>query len=157
MSNAAFRVVHGDKELAEKLGRNDRALAGPVAASKHCCLASGHFDGANHCLARAPARLPTPMRAAARWGPRGSPRAPLTRRLGRGPQPAPAQPTRRQLLFAVIAARRSERRPGRAVPLVPARRDSPRRRPTCAHRLHNPGSDRRTPGTRSRSLGSLRG
>lgn len=28
MSNAAFRVVHGDKELIEKLGRNDPCPCG---------------------------------------------------------------------------------------------------------------------------------
>jgi hypothetical protein len=32
-------VVHGDKELLEKLGRND------LSAFKNCCLRSGRLDG----------------------------------------------------------------------------------------------------------------
>ena len=39
------RVVHGDKELLEKLGRNDCAPAAPDAGFKRCCLGSGNYDG----------------------------------------------------------------------------------------------------------------
>jgi len=37
------RVVHGNKELAEKLGRNDPCLCGSTKAFKRCCLKSGRF------------------------------------------------------------------------------------------------------------------
>jgi uncharacterized protein YecA (UPF0149 family) len=37
------RIVHGDKELAEKLGRNDLCPCGSGKRYKRCCLASGRF------------------------------------------------------------------------------------------------------------------
>jgi hypothetical protein len=44
------RVVHGDVELVEKLGRKDPARAVPGKGFKRCCMASGRYDGAerNH-------------------------------------------------------------------------------------------------------------
>ena len=39
------RVVHGDKELREKLGRNDPCPCGSGRRFKKCCLCSGRFDG----------------------------------------------------------------------------------------------------------------
>ena len=37
------RVVHGDKELVEKLGRNDLCPCGSGKRFKKCCLKSGRF------------------------------------------------------------------------------------------------------------------
>lgn len=37
------RVVHGDKQLEEKLGRNDPCPCGSGQRFKRCCLKSGHF------------------------------------------------------------------------------------------------------------------
>ena len=37
------RVVHGEKELTEKLGRNDLCPCGSGKRFKKCCLASGCF------------------------------------------------------------------------------------------------------------------
>ena len=37
------RIVHGDKELAEKLGRNDLCPCGSGKVFKRCCLSSGRF------------------------------------------------------------------------------------------------------------------
>ena len=37
------RVVHGDKELVEKLGRNDLCPCGSGKRFKKCCLKSGCF------------------------------------------------------------------------------------------------------------------
>jgi len=37
------RVVHGDKELTEKLGRNDLCPCGSGKRFKKCCLNSGCF------------------------------------------------------------------------------------------------------------------
>ncbi len=37
------RVVHGDKELIEKLGRNDLCPCGSGKRFKKCCLKSGRF------------------------------------------------------------------------------------------------------------------
>jgi uncharacterized protein YecA (UPF0149 family) len=37
------RIVHGDKELAEKLGRNDLCPCGSGKVFKRCCLPSGRF------------------------------------------------------------------------------------------------------------------
>ena len=37
------RIVHGDKELAEKLGRNDLCPCGSGKRFKKCCLDSGCF------------------------------------------------------------------------------------------------------------------
>lgn len=37
------RVVHGDKELSEKLGRNDLCPCGSGKRFKRCCLGSGRF------------------------------------------------------------------------------------------------------------------
>jgi uncharacterized protein YchJ len=37
------RIVHGDKELAEKLGRNDLCPCGSGKRFKKCCLTSGCF------------------------------------------------------------------------------------------------------------------
>ena len=37
----------GDKELVEKLGRNDPCPCGSTKRFKKCCLKSGRYDGAN--------------------------------------------------------------------------------------------------------------
>src|SRR5204863_4572502 len=37
------RIVHGDKELVEKVGRNDLCPCGSGQRFKKCCLASGRF------------------------------------------------------------------------------------------------------------------
>jgi hypothetical protein len=37
------RIVHGEKELAEKLGRNDLCPCGSMKRFKRCCLKSGRF------------------------------------------------------------------------------------------------------------------
>jgi uncharacterized protein YecA (UPF0149 family) len=37
------RIVHGIKELTEKLGRNDLCLCGSGKRFKKCCLKSGCF------------------------------------------------------------------------------------------------------------------
>jgi uncharacterized protein YecA (UPF0149 family) len=37
------QIVHGDKELAEKLGRNDLCPCGSGRRFKRCCLRSGRF------------------------------------------------------------------------------------------------------------------
>ena len=37
------RVVHGNKELAEKLGRNDLCPCGSGKRFKKCCLKAGSF------------------------------------------------------------------------------------------------------------------
>jgi len=37
------RIVHGDKELAEKLGRNDLCPCGSGKRFKKCCLKEGSF------------------------------------------------------------------------------------------------------------------
>jgi uncharacterized protein YchJ len=44
------RVVHGDVELLEKLGRNDLCPCGSGRRFKCCCMKEGGFDGAerNH-------------------------------------------------------------------------------------------------------------
>ena len=39
------QIVHGNKELVEKLGRNDCAPAAQESAFKNCCLVSGRYDG----------------------------------------------------------------------------------------------------------------
>jgi hypothetical protein len=39
------RVVHGDKELLEKLGRNDLCPCGSGRRFKKCCRDDGNFDG----------------------------------------------------------------------------------------------------------------
>jgi uncharacterized protein YecA (UPF0149 family) len=38
-----LRIVHGDNELAEKLGRNDLCPCGSGKRFKKCCLKSGRF------------------------------------------------------------------------------------------------------------------
>jgi uncharacterized protein YecA (UPF0149 family) len=38
-----LRIVHGDKELVEKLGRNDLCPCGSGKVFKRCCLRSGRF------------------------------------------------------------------------------------------------------------------
>ena len=38
-----LRVVHGDKLLEEKLGRNDLCPCGSRQRFKRCCLKSGRF------------------------------------------------------------------------------------------------------------------
>jgi uncharacterized protein YecA (UPF0149 family) len=40
-----FRVVHGEKELLEKLGRNDLCPCGSAKRFKRCCMKSGGYDG----------------------------------------------------------------------------------------------------------------
>ncbi|HZZ72611.1 MAG TPA: SEC-C metal-binding domain-containing protein [Pirellulales bacterium] len=37
------RLVHGDKELSERLGRNDLCPCGSGQRLKKCCLKSGRF------------------------------------------------------------------------------------------------------------------
>jgi len=37
------RIVHGDKELDEKLGRNDLCPCGSGRLFRSCCLKSGRF------------------------------------------------------------------------------------------------------------------
>ena len=37
------RIVHGDKLLEEKLGRNDLCPCGSRKAFKRCCLGQGRF------------------------------------------------------------------------------------------------------------------
>jgi len=37
------RIVHGNKELSEKLGRNDLCTCGSGKRFKKCCLDSGSF------------------------------------------------------------------------------------------------------------------
>jgi uncharacterized protein YecA (UPF0149 family) len=37
------RIVHGDKLLEEKLGRNDLCPCGSRKAFRSCCLRSGRF------------------------------------------------------------------------------------------------------------------
>jgi len=37
------RVVHGDKELVEKLGRNDLCPCASGKLFRNCCLKSGRF------------------------------------------------------------------------------------------------------------------
>jgi uncharacterized protein YecA (UPF0149 family) len=37
------RIVHGDKELDEKLGRNDLCPCGSGKLFRNCCLESGRF------------------------------------------------------------------------------------------------------------------
>ena len=37
------RVVHGDKHLSEKLGRNDPWPCGSTRRFKNCCMQSGFF------------------------------------------------------------------------------------------------------------------
>jgi uncharacterized protein YecA (UPF0149 family) len=37
------RIVHGDKELTEKLGRNDLCPCGTGKRFKKCCLGKGRF------------------------------------------------------------------------------------------------------------------
>ena len=41
------RIVHGIKELSEKLGRNDPCPCGSRRSFKNCCLRCGRYDGAN--------------------------------------------------------------------------------------------------------------
>jgi uncharacterized protein YecA (UPF0149 family) len=38
-----LRIVRGDKELSEKLGRNDLCPCGSGKRFKQCCLTSGCF------------------------------------------------------------------------------------------------------------------
>jgi uncharacterized protein YecA (UPF0149 family) len=38
-----IRVIHGDKQLEEKLGRSDLCPCGSGKLFKRCCLASGSF------------------------------------------------------------------------------------------------------------------
>jgi uncharacterized protein YecA (UPF0149 family) len=38
-----LRVVHGNKELLEKLGRNDPCPCGSAKRFKHCCMKTGLF------------------------------------------------------------------------------------------------------------------
>ncbi len=40
-----IRVVGGDKELNEKLGRNDPCPCGSIRKFKNCCLRRGGYDG----------------------------------------------------------------------------------------------------------------
>jgi uncharacterized protein YecA (UPF0149 family) len=37
------RIVHGDKDLAEKLGRKDLCPCGSAKRFKRCCLKAGSF------------------------------------------------------------------------------------------------------------------
>jgi uncharacterized protein YecA (UPF0149 family) len=38
-----LRTVHGDKELVEKVGRNDLCPCGSGKRFKKCCLTTGRF------------------------------------------------------------------------------------------------------------------
>jgi uncharacterized protein YecA (UPF0149 family) len=40
---AGVRIVHGDKLLSEKLGRNDLCPCGSGQLFKRCCLRTGRF------------------------------------------------------------------------------------------------------------------
>ncbi|MEM7348509.1 MAG: SEC-C metal-binding domain-containing protein [Chloroflexota bacterium] len=40
-----LRVVRGDKELIEKLGREDLCPCGSHRKFKRCCLKQGRYDG----------------------------------------------------------------------------------------------------------------
>ena len=40
-----LRIVHCDKELTEKLGRNDLCPCGSRRKFKNCCLKTARFDG----------------------------------------------------------------------------------------------------------------
>ncbi|MCP4686993.1 MAG: nucleic acid-binding protein [Desulfobacterales bacterium] len=39
------RIVHGDKELMEKLGRNDPCPCGSRRRFKNCCMKTKRWDG----------------------------------------------------------------------------------------------------------------
>jgi SEC-C motif len=54
-----LRVVHGGKDLIEKLGRNDPCPCGSWLRFKDCCMHSGRFDGSNrnHFFQRLDVRL----------------------------------------------------------------------------------------------------
>lgn len=41
------RLVHGDKELTEKLGRNDLCPCGSQRRFKNCCMGSKRYDGSS--------------------------------------------------------------------------------------------------------------
>ncbi|MFC2094432.1 SEC-C metal-binding domain-containing protein [Bacteroidota bacterium] len=40
-----MRIVHGSKELNEKLGRNDLCPCGSYKQFKKCCMKNGTYDG----------------------------------------------------------------------------------------------------------------
>lgn len=40
------QIVHGEKQLEEKLGRNDPCPCGSTKKFKNCCLRTGAYDGA---------------------------------------------------------------------------------------------------------------
>ncbi|WP_073476154.1 SEC-C metal-binding domain-containing protein [Desulfatibacillum alkenivorans] len=40
-----LRIVHGDKELEEKLGRNDPCPCGSARRFKNCCMKTKRYDG----------------------------------------------------------------------------------------------------------------
>jgi hypothetical protein len=40
-----LRIVHGDKELLERLGRNDPCPCDSGGVFKKCCMHSGRYDG----------------------------------------------------------------------------------------------------------------
>lgn len=42
-----LRIVHGDKWLEAKLGRNDPCPGAPPAVFKNCCLDPGYYEGAD--------------------------------------------------------------------------------------------------------------
>ena len=46
------RIVHGNKELAEKVGRNDLCPCGSAKRFKSCCLNSGCFRRGGWGVAR---------------------------------------------------------------------------------------------------------
>src|SRR5262249_36255819 len=80
-----IRVVHGDKELTEKLGRNDLCPCGSGKRFKNAAATAAGFDGANRdyyfqgMILMSPQRLMPPWLAlrarifrttrAARWRP----------------------------------------------------------------------------------------
>ncbi len=41
------RIVHGQKELTEKLGRNDLCPCGSVRKFKNCCMRSSRYEGSS--------------------------------------------------------------------------------------------------------------
>ena len=44
---SGVRIVHGNKYLLEKLGRNDLCPCQSLRKFKNCCMRSKKFDGSN--------------------------------------------------------------------------------------------------------------
>lgn len=41
------RIVHGHKELTEKLGRNDLCPCGSARKFKNCCMRANRYEGSS--------------------------------------------------------------------------------------------------------------